>query len=156
MFRYTSPPFQLELWDTAGIERFSTLSSSYFQRASAAILCYSLVDRESFGIMSQHILDTVMQTQTAKIFLCGNKLDLVSETAPDRIVSDSDIERFRDECDTVLCGSYKVSCKSNEGVREMFQSIAHFVFGEASVKIDHSRIKVTQTQPHSKDKKCCD
>ena len=99
-----------------------------------------------------------MQTKTAKIFLCGNKLDLVPETDVDKVVTDSDIEKFIDDCQTVLCGSYKVSCKCSDGIKEMFQSIAHVVFGEVTAKIDQSRIQVTQprSQEDGKNKKCCE
>lgn len=146
------------MWDTAGLERFSTLSISYFQSATAAILCYSLNNRESFGLLSQHILDTVDRSKTAKIFLCGNKLDLVSQSKQCDIVTDEDIVKFRDECDRVITGSYKVSCKSGYMVRDMFEDMAQAIMRNVYQKFDPSTITLSHLPSTSEDgekKKCC-
>jgi small GTP-binding protein len=143
----------LELWDTAGIERFATLSSSYFQNASAALLCYSHVDRESFNMLSQHILEIIMHSSTAKIFLCGNKLDLEEE---DEII-ESDVEAFSEQCDAVLSGTFTVSCKTGNGLHDMFVTIATMLQEEAAQKFDPSRIRPHEEPPELPPQKghCC-
>ena len=153
--------FQLELWDTAGIERFATMSSSYFQSANAAIVCFALDSRESFGLISQHLLDAVMHSNTAKIFVCGNKLD-VTENADDvnseRFVSDQDISDFCESCGTAISGCYKVSCQTNEGVAEMFNHVASVLYSNMYERFDRSRIKIHEHQPPAPEeakKNCC-
>ena len=39
---------QVHIWDTAGQDKFKSLSSNYFKRASGAILVFDLTNRESF------------------------------------------------------------------------------------------------------------
>ena len=56
----------------------------------------------------------------AKIFLCGNKYDLKSRIQ----VTDADMEGFCEQCRNLVSGVYKTSCKTGEGVNEMFQDIA--------------------------------
>ncbi len=51
-----TPVLQIQLWDTAGIERFATMAASYYQGAHAAVLCYAINDRSSFNMLSQHII----------------------------------------------------------------------------------------------------
>ena len=36
-------------WDTAGQDRFKTITSSYYRGADAIIVVYDLTDRESFS-----------------------------------------------------------------------------------------------------------
>lgn len=69
--------FQLQLWDTGGMERVASITSSYYKFAEAAILVFSLDSPDSFNILSQHLLDIVTYAESAKIFLCGNKTDLL-------------------------------------------------------------------------------
>ncbi|ELT87407.1 hypothetical protein CAPTEDRAFT_171398 [Capitella teleta] len=128
---------RLVLWDTAGIERFATLSSSYYQSASAAILCYSIANRDSFNMLSQHLLETAMNMRTGKIILCGNKQDLESA------VSEEDVVDFCNQCDSVISKVFRISCKEGDGVRELFHAIAEVLQKDAEERFDANRI-----QPH--------
>ena len=144
---------QLVLWDTAGIERFATLSSSYYQSASAAILCYSRENRESFAMLSQHLLDTAMHMQTGKIFLCGNKCDLQCDDP----ITDADVAEFKMQCDSVLAQTFTVSCRTGEGIRAMFQDIAETIQRDAEERFDPTKIRPHQPlpQPAQTSGQCC-
>lgn len=83
--------FQLQLWDTGGMERVASITSSYYKFAEAAILVFSLDNPATFHSLSQHLLDIVSYAENAKIFLCGNKSDLVGSKPQ---VSDADIDSF--------------------------------------------------------------
>lgn len=82
---------QLQLWDTGGMERVASVTSSYYKFAEAAILVFALDNSTSFHLLSQHLLDIVTYAENAKIFLCGNKSDLES-VAPQ--VTDAEMEQF--------------------------------------------------------------
>lgn len=117
---------QLELWDTAGIERFATLSASYFHNAAAAIICYSSADRNSFNMLSQHLLEIVMHSKTARVFLCATKVDLSIHDG----ITDSDVEAFREQCDTAVAKVFYTSSKNGDGLVEMFNDIAETLVSE--------------------------
>ena len=53
-------------------------------------------------------------------FRCGNKYDLKSKIQ----VSDADMEGFSEQCRNLVSGIYKTSCKTGEGVSEMFRDIS--------------------------------
>ena len=59
------------------------------------------------------------------IYSCGNKYDLRSRIQ----VSDSDIETLCEQCNNLVTGVYKTSCKTGEGVEEMFSDIAKQLVG---------------------------
>lgn len=70
---------QLQLWDTGGMERVASVTSSYYKFSEGAILVFALDNASSFHALSQHLLDIVSYAENAKIFLCGNKVDKVGE-----------------------------------------------------------------------------
>ncbi|XP_014259649.1 ras-related protein Rab-19 [Cimex lectularius] len=111
----------LQLWDTGGMERVASITSSYYKFAEAAILVFSLDNPASFHVLSQHLLDIVTYAENAKIFLCGNKSDLVTQMAQ---VTDADMDNFCEQCHNLISVTYKTSCKTGQGVDEMFLDIA--------------------------------
>ena len=111
---------KLQLWDTGGMERVASITSSYYKYSEAAILVFALDNPDTFHILSQHLLDIVTYAENAKIFLCGNKYDQKSRVA----ITDSDMEAFCEQCHNLVSGIYKTSCRTGEGVEQMFQDIA--------------------------------
>lgn len=47
----------VELWDTAGEERFKSMTKGLIKKADAAILMYSISDRTSFENLNQWLAD---------------------------------------------------------------------------------------------------
>jgi Ras-related protein Rab-6A len=129
--------FQLQLWDTGGMERVASVTSSYYKFAEAAILVFALDNISSFHALSQHMLDVVTYAENAKIFLCGNKSDSESE------VTDADMESFCEQCQSLISQTYKTSCKTGGGVEEMFQEIATLL-----VDSNRSRLELQALETH--------
>ncbi|CAG2061425.1 unnamed protein product [Timema podura] len=126
--------FLLQLWDTGGMERVASITSSYYKFAEAAILVFALDNAASFHVLSQHLLDIVTYAENAKIFLCGNKSDLEGQTPQ---VTDSDMENFCEQCHNLISATYKTSCKTGEGIEEMFTDIAQHL-----VESNRSRLEL--------------
>ena len=137
----------------------SFVGSSYYRGAHAALLCYNSNNKESFTILSQYILDIVMNAEGALIFLCGNDaLDCDGKEC----VEDYDLDVFMAECQDVLSGVYCVSCKQNYGLDEMFDDMAKILHADA---LSRSTIRRDLTMPGQileefdekclKKKSCC-
>jgi len=121
VFSVKEKEMKLQLWDTGGMERVASITSSYYKHSEAAILVFALDNPDTFHILSQHLLDIVTYAENAKIFLCGNKFDQKNKIQ----ISDSDMEAFCEQCHNLVSGIYKTSCKTGEGVEEMFSDIAN-------------------------------
>ena len=140
------------------MERMSFIGQSYYRGANAALLCYSINKKETFSILSQYILDIVMNAEGAKIFLCGNFSD--NEEGEDDCVNETDIENFTRDCGNVLSGNYRVSCKDNTGVQEMFTDMAKVLHQDSVSRMTLQRDFVikpgetTEEEPLHK-RKCC-
>ncbi|RWS26686.1 ras-related protein Rab-30-like protein 1 [Leptotrombidium deliense] len=109
---------KMQLWDTGGLERVASITNSYYKFAEAAVLVFSLNSIDSFHCLSQHLLEILSLAENAKIFLVGNKCDLQPHE-----VTDADIELFVEQFPK-FDGLFKISCKTNEGVNDMFEEIA--------------------------------
>ncbi|KAI4464768.1 drab5-related [Holotrichia oblita] len=131
---------RLQLWDTGGMERVASVTSSYYKFAEAAILVFALDNAASFHVLSQHLLDIVTYAENAKIFLCGNKLDLVNKVPQ---VSDADIDAFCEQCHNLISKTYKTSCKTSVGLEEMFSDIASQL-----VQSNRSKLELQSMEAH--------
>ncbi|KAL8870535.1 MAG: hypothetical protein Q9174_003444 [Haloplaca sp. 1 TL-2023] len=73
---------KLQLWDTAGTERFRSVSRSYYRGAAGAILVYDLSSRASFLALPTFLDDArALASPDLTIILAGNKNDLTADEA---------------------------------------------------------------------------
>jgi len=139
-FTVQEKDIKLQLWDTGGMERVASITSSYYKYSEAAILVFALDNPDTFHILSQHLLDIVTYAENAKIFLCGNKFDQKSRIG----ITDSDMEAFCEQCHNLVSGIYKTSCKTGEGVEEMFKDIA-----KQLTQVNRSRMELQRIEEDS-------
>lgn len=78
--RQRSPPQQL--WDTAGTERFRSVSRSYYRGAAGAILVYDIASFASFRALPTFLNDArALASPQLTVILAGNKKDLEESEA---------------------------------------------------------------------------
>ncbi|CAK7212618.1 hypothetical protein SBRCBS47491_001528 [Sporothrix bragantina] len=71
---------KLQLWDTAGTERFRSVSRSYYRGAAGAILVYDVTAHRSFDALQPFLNDArALASPNLTTLLVGNKLDLASD-----------------------------------------------------------------------------
>jgi Ras-related protein Rab-1A len=105
------------IYDTAGQERYESLSRSYFKRADAVLLVYDISDKNSFLHIKDWMDDINKYTDDNPIKLVvGNKNDLSDQ----RQVSQLDINNFKQQTGIpVMEASAKNSYKINEIMETM-------------------------------------
>ncbi|KAM5433015.1 hypothetical protein McanCB21832_004910 [Microsporum canis] len=73
---------KLQLWDTAGTERFRSVSRSYYRGAAGAILVYDVASHSSFSALPTFLMDArALASPNLTVLLAGNKCDLASDSA---------------------------------------------------------------------------
>ncbi len=109
------------MFDTAGGERFRTLTSNYFTNADAAILMYSIEDQYSFERIEDEIENALQFVDPDNFVwaLIGNKADLHLE------VDESSIKAKGKHLETPLL--YYTSAKSGANVRESLNAVVKYV-----------------------------
>ena len=72
---------QLQLWDTAGAERYNSMGSSFYRNSEACILVFDLTNQDSFKNIEtwrNEFLNTLNPPDAATypFILLGNKSDM--------------------------------------------------------------------------------
>jgi len=109
---------KLQLWDTAGQDRFRSIVHTYYRGAHAVMLVFALNDRESFDHLCEWTQDVQrFATAGVPIVLIGNKADCPHG---DVAVSDEEAEALAKH----LGGVYmKTSARTGGGVDEAFTEV---------------------------------
>lgn len=80
---------KLQLWDTAGTERFRSVSRSYYRGAAGAILIYDISNQASFTALPTFLMDArALASPNLTVILAGNKSDIASDAATHASVID--------------------------------------------------------------------
>jgi small GTP-binding protein len=109
----------LELWDTAGSERYHSVIPSFFKNASAIVIVYDVTKRDSFDRVGWWVEFTCANApEDAETFLVGNKVDLFSEREVpfDEGQAFAEVEEFSAFIET--------SAKTGEEVETLFALLA--------------------------------
>lgn len=106
----------LGVWDTAGVERFRTITNNYYRGSHAAIFVYSVDEPSSLHYLGHWIRDLEEYSPNAIKILVGNKKDLNSQ------ISNETIEMFNNANDCKL--NMLMSAKTGEGIQDAFNAIA--------------------------------
>ena len=73
---------QANIFDTAGSERFRTLTSNYYKNANAALLMYAIDDQRSLEYLhdeAEQALGFIIEPESFVWAVVGNKADLRPE-----------------------------------------------------------------------------
>ena len=77
MIEFRNNSIKLQIWDSAGQERYKALIPSYVRGAAIIFILYDLSDNNSFSNIEEWIkFIKQMNTDESLLILCGNKSDL--------------------------------------------------------------------------------
>ena len=107
----------MSIWDTAGVERFRTLTRNYYRNAHAAVFVYSVSDASSLHYLAQWIKDAQNFAPHATRMLLGNKID-IEPPEIDQTTANSFAQAHEFEL------NFTVSCKTNKGIADAFEALA--------------------------------
>ena len=141
---------KLQIWDTAGQDRFRAITKNYYKGANGIILIYDVTNLQTFENVKNWI--TQIREEANKnvvIFLAGNKADLPEES---RAVQKEDGQKMAEEYNIPF---QETSAKEGINVNETFQELVE--------KIDEvfSKLEIPKAEQKNilfngnKKKSCC-
>ena len=141
---------KLVIHDTAGEERFKSLSTNYIKKANGVLLVYDITLKESFINITNWMNDIVEEAgNKVPIVLVGNKSDLKKE----RIVSKEEGKKMAKQYNLQF---FETSAKDGTNVEKCFLEIAQQIIEKKSQrKMSISNNKILKKQKNDKNKKCC-
>ncbi|XP_022407213.1 ras-related protein Rab-36 isoform X2 [Delphinapterus leucas] len=134
-FEVAGIPFSLQIWDTAGQEKFKCIASAYYRGAQVIITAFDLTDMQTLEHTRQWLEDALRENEPGAcfLFLVGTKKDLLSGAACEQ--AEAEAVRLANEMQAEY---WSVSAKTGENVKAFFSRVAALAF-ERSVLQDLER-----------------
>jgi Ras-related protein Rab-6A len=110
--RFRGQNIKIQIWDSAGQEKYKGLIPSYVRNSSIVFIVYDVSNRTSFDNISNWI-SFVRNIEKTTMILCGNKIDLTRE------VQTNEGEELAKKEGLLF---FECSAKTNENIKKMFFS----------------------------------
>ena len=124
---------KLQIWDTAGAERFRTITTSYFRGAQGILLVYDVTDRNSFNNVSSWLAQINKHADTnVNIVLVGNKCD-----SENRLISHDEGEKLASQH---FLNCFECSAKSGYNINSLYETLTKEVMHLESKQFDSIEI----------------
>ncbi|XP_043106018.1 ras-related protein Rab-36 [Puntigrus tetrazona] len=165
-FEISGLPFSLQIWDTAGQEKFKCIASAYYRGAQVIITVFDMADIKSLEHTQQWLKEALQENEpdSCFVFMVGTKRDLLSAEECQR--TENDAIKIALEMNAEF---WSVSSKTGENVQEFFFRVAALAFEDAILKDLETEISTTQigdgsilddkaledAQEKPKKKSCC-
>lgn len=121
---------KLQIWDSAGQERFRALTASYYRGAHAVAIVFDLTCTESFNALQNVWIDEIDRhcPTSARRVVIGNKNDLVKN----REVS---VEEVHQMMRSLGCLYLETSAKTADNVQNAFESVVRRIIERCVVVV---------------------
>ena len=145
---------KIKIFDTAGQERFKSMSANVIKNVEGLILTYSIASKESFNNLDNwlHQLNNVSDISKTPIILVGNKSDL-------KDLREVDYEEGEDYAKEHDFHFFETSAKTGENVKEAFDYIFELLYKKLEEEITGKKGYVKQVlvikNNKEKKRKCC-
>ena len=149
---------KVHVWDTAGQEKFNSVSKLFVKNAKIIILVYDITDKRSFeGLDYWHNFIKHDLVQDVVIGLAGNKVDLLNEDGFEEQVSQEEAEKFAEKLGAEF-SLLSAKC-DKKGIDDFFVKLITKYIDKFFIPInDRKTIMIsneTQKQTDKKKKNCC-
>ena len=156
-FTINNDKINAQFWDTAGQEKFRSMTAAYYKGALGALVIYDITNKRSFESIDRWISDlTNAADKKVTIILIGNKSDLEEK----REVS---LEEGEMKAKGYNIAFMEISALNGKNIEIAFNKLVEEVYNnfhkefesEANVEIMRGKT-ITIEETKKKRKKCCD
>lgn len=117
---------KLQIWDSAGQERFHSITTNYYRGSHIIYLCYDITDKKSFDNLDMWLNEIKkFASSKAKIIICGTKIDL-------DFMRQIPYKEAKNFCDERGFDYYETSSKLNKNIDIMFNETCEKMLQEMS------------------------
>ena len=159
--------FKITLFDTAGQERYRSITKTYFKDSQGIILIYSIIDPTSFEhvqIWLESIKESLSDWKRSGyiVMLLGNKLDIVEKNEHEREVLIEEAEKLCKDQDIYWGGEFSAKTFDDERIKEIFEKFMKAVYLKLIEDDDNNKRQKAKTlcdaealQKKKKRNNCC-
>ena len=147
---YQNRDIEMQIWDSAGQEKYRAISKQYYKKANGILLLYDVTSRESFLGIKEWIRDiNNMVTMKPSLILVGNKIDL------ERKVLTEEGEELSKKYNVMF---FETSAATGKGIEELFQALLENImkdYDERKKQQESLLLERLTIDGIEEKKKCC-
>jgi small GTP-binding protein len=141
---------RIQIWDTAGQEKYKSITKNLFLKVMGALVLYDITNEESFTKLKEWV-ELIKEEcgRHIKILIIGNKSDLESQRAIDK----EDAMKYANEekVQYIECSS-----KTGENVEKAIIMLSEKILESTEISMDSSlMLDSTLLSSNIKKRKCC-
>ena len=149
----------VKIWDSAGQERFKTVTRQYYKNAEGVMLIYDVTSEKSFSMIEEWFTSIIENKRKgAQVILIGNKTDSVN-----RVISEEQGKSLAKKYEVQY---YETSALSGENVDKVFEELAESILKmklnseeEESISLSYNSVRDGKKKKSEKDRDkkqpCC-
>ena len=121
--QFEGKKYKFKIFDTAGQERYKSISKSSIRLADGFLLVFSVDNKESFEKINEWITNIQDETNVTQkiVFLVGNKCDMTDK----RIISTDEGKDFANKNKLRF---FETSAKTGLGIKEVFNELYQEIY----------------------------
>ena len=148
-YKYNNKDYQIQLFDTAGQERFKSITEAYYRMGDAFFFVFDLTNQDSLNALDDWINKVNETIENPLYIILGNKDDLKEQIPKETI--ENFINKYKDRNIPFI----KTSAWKNKNIDKAFETIID-IFEKKSNIVNYEERPITITK-NKKDKKiqCC-
>jgi small GTP-binding protein len=141
---------KLQIWDTAGQEKFRTITKAYYRGAHGILLVYDVTSNESFN-QTRQWMQSIRENMAdpVSVIFVGNKCDM------ERKVAKEEAQELANEFNVEY---YETSAKTGDGVEQTFLRLTKLILDGWSQRVQTAQASVslpTKAGKREKSEGCC-
>lgn len=130
-YKILGVPFHMQVWDTAGADRFKGVTTAYFRGANVVVVAFDLTSIESLYKTEEWLQEAYEHCSVSnfEVFLIATKRDLVSDWGYKEMMNKA--EEFADKYRAEF---WSTSSRTGENIEELFTRVAVVSFENVLMK----------------------
>ena len=150
----------VSLVDTAGEERFRSITKNYYKGSDGILLLYDITFRDSFKNVEswiESIQDSLGKENSSKyvIILIGNKIDLIGVDDFKREVEEEEAKSICEKNSLVWGGETSVKTINMQELEELFQKYVKYIYDKIGEKNVEKQVAKKMGSYQKKKKSGC-
>ena len=132
IMNYNDKKYTILLYDTAGQERFRSITPSYYHLADGFFIVFDLTNENSLNEIKNWIDSIKENSKVTKFIILGNKDDLKDKKMSDDVIND-ELDKIKQSENNKNIIYLKTSAKKNKNIIEAFHAMIDLIENKNSI-----------------------
>ena len=136
VFKNKQKNYKIHLYDTAGQERFRSITQQYYKNAEGYFIVFDLTNENSLSAI-QYWVDTIKEySKESKFIILGNKDDLTDKKISDEVIND-ELNKLKQSENNIIY--LKTSAKKNKNIIKAFETMIDLLENENIIQVEQKQ-----------------